>query len=96
MTQVNGRYFSVRTVPNANQFTLNDLNGTAIDSSAYTAYSSGGTVARVYTLPSPYLAVDLAGLKFAGNINTMVFCHANYVPYILTLISAKSKTHGPA
>jgi len=39
MTEVNGLFFVIATVPNANTFTLR-----GVDSSAYTAYSSGGTV----------------------------------------------------
>ena len=95
MTQVNGRYFIVRTVPNANQFTLNDLFGTAVNSTAYTAYSSGGTVARVYTLPSPYTAAQLADIKFAQNVNLMILCHPDVVPQALTLISSASWTLVP-
>lgn len=91
MTQVNGRYFIVQPT-DANHYSLQDLNGVAVNSSAYTAYSSGGTSARVYTLPSPYAAADLGTLKFAQNVNTMVICHPNYGPYILTLITATNWT----
>jgi hypothetical protein len=87
MTQVNSRYFQI-TVTGVDNYTLADLNGTAINSTAYTTYSSAGTGARVYTLSSPYAATDLATLKFAQNINTMVICHPSYPPYVLTLTSA--------
>lgn len=87
MTQLNGKYFIV-VVTGANTFTLTNLNGVAIDSTAYTAYSSGGTIARVYTLPSPYASADLALLKYAQNVNTLVITHSSYVPYVLTLTAA--------
>ena len=87
MTQVNGRYFQVISL-GTNSWRLTDLNGVAVNTSGYGAYVSGGTGARVYTLPSPYAAADLALLKFAQNINTMVICHKSYPPYILTLVSA--------
>lgn len=45
MTQVNGHRFIVNGVT-ANTFALYDYNGTAIDSSSYTAYSSGGTARK--------------------------------------------------
>lgn len=47
MTQVNFRHFTVDTVPTANTFTVKDENGVALNSSAYTAYSSGGFVERI-------------------------------------------------
>lgn len=87
MTQLNGRYYSI-TVTGANAYTLADLNGVAVNSTGYTAYSSAGTGARVYTLQSPYAAADLALLKFAQNINDLLLCHRSYPVYKLTLISA--------
>jgi hypothetical protein len=43
----------------AGTFTLTDLDGNPINTTNYGAYSSGGTVARVYTLPTPYLGYIL-------------------------------------
>jgi hypothetical protein len=91
MTQVNSRYFIVGGVT-ANTFTLSDLNGTAVNTTLYSAYVSGGTVSRVYTLASPYQAYELAAIKFAQNVNTMVLCHPNYPPYQLVLTSAANWT----
>jgi hypothetical protein len=45
---------------------------------------SGGTTSRVYTIQSPYAAADLALLKFAQNVQFMVFCHPNYATRLLT------------
>src|SRR5882672_686363 len=92
MTQLNGRYAKV-VVTDANHFSLQRiLDSSAINTGAYSAYVSGGTVARVYTLPSPFAAADLALVKYAQNVNTMVLCHPNYAPQILTLISANNWT----
>lgn len=90
MTQLNGRYFQVTVVGNA--VTLLDLNGVNINSTGFGAYSSGGTTARVYTLPSPYAAGDLALLKFSQNVSSMILTHGSYVPYVLTLVSANNWT----
>lgn len=93
MTQLNGRYFKVLTVPTADTFTIGIIrNGANVNSTAYGAYTAGGTVQRVYTLPSPYAAADLALLKFAQNVNTMILTHSSYVPYVLTLISSTNWT----
>lgn len=91
MTQVNGRYFNV-VVTGANTYNLTDLNGVPIDSSSYSAYTSGGTGARVYTLASPYAAEDLLLIKYAQNVNTLILCHPNYPAYNLTLVSATDWT----
>ncbi len=51
MTELNGRRYKVANVA-ANTMELQTLSGTNINGTSYTAYSSGGTVARVYTLYS--------------------------------------------
>jgi len=91
MTQLNGRYFSVTNVA-GNAVTIANLNGVAINSTAFGAYTSGGTSSRVYTITSPYLAADLAKIKYAQNVNQMVLCHPSYQPYVLTLVTATNWT----
>lgn len=64
MTQLNSRgYFQVTNV-SGSSVTLADTNGNAINSLGFTAYTSDGTAARVYTLTSPYAVTDLPLLKF--------------------------------
>lgn len=91
MSQLNNRFYKILSVAGAN-LGLGDLFGAPINSTTYGAYVSGGRIARIYTLPSPYSAHDLALLKFAQNVNTMVICHPSYVPYVLTLISVTNWT----
>lgn len=86
-TQLNNKYFIVVFI-DADHFSLTDLFGVAVNTTTYTAYVSSGTAKRVYTLPSPYAAADLDTIKFTENINTLVLCHPNYVPYVLTLVTA--------
>ena len=94
MTQLNGRYFSVINVV-GNFVAIGDLNGVGIDSTGYSAYVSGGTSQRVYTLVSPYAAADLALIKFAQVTNEMVICHPSYVPYLLTIVTATNWSIAP-
>lgn len=94
MTQLNGRYFKASAVAGAS-VTLSNLNGAAINSTGYSAYTGGGTAGRVYTLPSPFVSADLSTLKFAININSMIITHLNYPPYRLILISAANWTLSP-
>lgn len=63
MTELNNRTFEVGTVT-TDTFELIDVtDGASLVTAAYTAYTSGGTAARIYTITNPYLAVDLAKLK---------------------------------
>ena len=73
MTQLNGNYYIVANAT-ANTFTLTDLNGVAVNTTSCGTYTIGGSARRVYTIASPYLASELAQIKFAQNVNTMVLC----------------------
>lgn len=83
MTELNGRFFIVTRL-NANTFSLQDVFGNNIDSSAYTAYTSGGTAANVYEVQTPYLEEDLMGLSYAQNADTMYINSRRYAPRKLT------------
>jgi hypothetical protein len=95
MTQLNGDYYIV-VKTGANTYTLTDLNGNAINTSAYGAYISGGTAKRVYTIASPYVTADLfpnpstgnPGIKFVQDVTSLIICHPSYAPRILTIVSA--------
>lgn len=74
MTQLNGQRLKLASVT-THTMTLADPNGTALDGSAYTAYSSGGTATvapawgftHAYALPSDYLRMaypELLGEQF--------------------------------
>lgn len=78
MTELNARYFIVGTTPTAGTFTLTELDGTALDTSALTAYSSGGTIARVYEIATPYLEADLFEIVVTQDNDLMTLTHKNY------------------
>jgi hypothetical protein len=87
MTQLNGKYYRVTVVDADHVFLTALLDGSAINSTAYSTYTSGGTASRIYTISSPYLASELPLVKFAQNVNTLEMCHPNHPPYTLTLVS---------
>ncbi len=67
MTELNGNKYLVANQA-ANTFELNDFDGTNIDGSAFTAYTSAGVVipfsfgyADTYTMPSDYLKLHYIG-----------------------------------
>lgn len=94
MTQLNGRYFQI-SARTSGSITLAGLNGSPINSTGYGAYTGGGTVSRIYTLPSPYAASELALIKFAQNVSEMILCHPNHQPYVLRIIAANDWTLSP-
>jgi hypothetical protein len=79
MTQLNGRRFRVANKA-ANTVELTDQHGTNIDGTAYTAYTSGGSANRVYTLTTTYQESDLTGLKYAQKADVFYVAHTEYVP----------------
>jgi hypothetical protein len=69
-TALNGLTFIVQNATSS-QFTLTDLFGNPINTNLLPAYISGGTLARIYTVTTPYEAVDLPWLKFTQSADTM-------------------------
>lgn len=79
MTQLNGRRFRVAN-KTTNTIDLHDQHDAAIDGTGYSAYTSGGTGSRVYTLTTTYQESDLSGLKIAQSVDTLYVTHQEYVP----------------
>jgi len=77
MTQVNGKRFKVASVA-ANTFQLQDIDGNNVNTTSYTAYTSGGIANRVYTLTTTYLTADLFNIKYAQSADVMYLCHPDY------------------
>ena len=96
MTGFNGLTWIVGSVPDANTVTLLDLFNVAVNSIGFGAYTSGGTAARLYTLATPYAAVDLPFLKYTQSADTMTLTCVNtdtlteYPPYDLVRSGATS------
>ncbi len=86
-TQLNGKYFIVGGA-SAGNIALVDLFGVPVDATGFSAWVSGGTVQRVYTLASPYAPADLALIKFTENIDVLILCHPDYEARQLTFNSA--------
>lgn len=79
MTQLNGRRFKAANVnAAANTVELQTVDGVTVNGAAFTAYVSGGTASRVYTLATPYLEVDLFRLKFTQSADTLYIWHPDY------------------
>jgi hypothetical protein len=91
MTSLNSRFFIVASAT-ANSYTLTDLAGAAIDTSALAAYSGGGTTARVYTVATPFLEADLFDLHYTQSADVLTITHPSYAPRELRRLSVASWT----
>jgi len=81
MTQLNGRRFKVVNANNgANTFELQTLDGASVDSSAYGAYVSGGSIMEVYEIASPYAEDELFQLKFVQSVDVLYVVHPAHAP----------------
>ena len=83
MTELNGKTFKVAD-KTTNTFELQTVDGTDINSSAYTAYGSGGVANKIYEIASPYSTADLPTLKFAQSADLMYLVHPSYAIRKLT------------
>lgn len=79
MTELNNKYYLVVYI-DANTFSLTDLDGNAIDTSAYTTYTYGGTIEITYEIDTPYAEADIPGLQLAQKADLMYIVHPNYEP----------------
>jgi hypothetical protein len=77
---VNGRTLVV-TVVAGNVVTFADPIFGTINATAWTAYSSGGSAARIYTVAHPWQAADLFALNFAQSADVIRVVHPNYTIY---------------
>jgi hypothetical protein len=64
----------------ANTFTLTDLFGNAINTTALAVYASGAVAQRIYEITSSYLAADLPNLQYAQSADVLYITNQNYAP----------------
>lgn len=83
MTEVNDSrlYYTVGTVDTgANTFTLKDRDDNNVDSTSFTAYSSVGTINKIFTLTTDYAEADLEGLRWTQDQDTLTITNTSYSP----------------
>ncbi len=82
MTQLNGRTLYVANAT-TNTFTLTDVNGQDVSTTAMGGYVSGGTATMLYELASPYVAADLLDIRYEQSADVMYLAHTGYAPHKL-------------
>lgn len=89
MTEVNGSFYIVANVT-TNTFELTDLDGNDVDTSGFTAYSSGGEASSVLEITTPYVSADLEELKFFNTSEQLLIFHEDYAPRRLYIDSSNA------
>ena len=77
MTELNNKRYLLKN-KSTNTFELTDIDGTNINSSSFTAYSSAGTAARIYEIATPYETANIFDVTFAQSADTMYLAHPSY------------------
>jgi Ubiquitin-activating enzyme E1 FCCH domain len=77
MTQINNRTFLAANVT-ANTFEIQSLSGSNINSTGYSAYVSGGTVARILGSTHAYVEADLFDITYAPFEDRLTLAHTGY------------------
>lgn len=67
--------------------TTNTFELQSTDSSAYTAYSSGGTINNIYEITSPYTTAQLNDIQYVQNGSTLYLVHPDVAPRTLVRTS---------
>jgi len=86
MTEINNREFTV-----ANSAT-NTFELSGIDGSAFTTYTSGGTVGKIVEVTTTYSVTDIFEINFTQSADVVYFAHKDHEPAKLTRTTATSFT----
>lgn len=88
MTELNNREFTVANVnAGANTF---ELSG--VDSSTYGTWTSGGTIAEIYEIATPYTEADLFALDFTQSADVLYITGTAFAPRKLSRTAHTSWT----
>jgi hypothetical protein len=86
MTEVNNREFTVAGV------TTNTFQLSGIDSSAFTTYTSGGTVGEIVEVTTTYTTAQLSTINYAQSADVLYLAQESHAPAKLTRTSNTSWT----
>jgi len=80
MTELNGRRFVVQNVTSTTFELVDVITRADLDSTGFTAYSSGGESARIVEIESPYDESDLRDIKYVQTADVVRLTHPSYPP----------------
>ena len=77
MTELNNKRYLVAN-KTTNTFEITNVDGTNINGTSFTTYTSGGVANRVYEISTPYLTAELFDIKYAQSADVMYITHPNH------------------
>ena len=77
MVELNNRNFRVANATSTT-FELEDLFGNAIDTTNFTAFTTGGDADKIYQISTPYTTADLPTVNYAQSADVMYLVHPSY------------------
>lgn len=83
MTQLNGRTLYVSDAA-TDTFKLKDVNGAYVNTTALTAYTSGGTATALYEITTPFAEEHVFDIRFEQSADVMYLAHTAYPPQKLS------------
>lgn len=92
MTEINGQRFVIAN-KTATTFELtSQADGTDIDGTGFTAYSSAGTSARIYTVATTYQESELRDLSYVQTADVVTIAHPAHDPAELARLALANWT----
>jgi hypothetical protein len=96
LTTLNGTFYKVGTVVDADNIQLTRLDGTVISTLSLPAYTGSGTLSRVYTLTTPYpgdtVNTALFGIHYTQSNDVFTIVHPTYAARELKRLGAANWT----
>ena len=77
MTEVNNKTFKVANKA-TNTFELTDVDGTNVNTTNFTTYSSDGVANRIYQITTEFTTAQIFDLKFAQSADVMYLTHPSH------------------
>lgn len=77
MTELNG-VTGIVANKTTNTFELTDVDGTNINSTAFTTYTSGGTASKIVEVSTTYTTAQLPEIKFTQSADVMYITHSSH------------------
>lgn len=82
--------YKVGVVIDVDNFYVLHMDGTAVDSRLFAAYTSGGTLQAAYTVAVPYTSAQLSAIGYAQSADVMTLTHTSHAVRELSRLGAAS------
>lgn len=93
MPEIIGRRFRVKNLnAGANTFELTHTDNSNLDSTAFTAYTAGAVVAKIYKVVTPYLEAELSAITYDQSADVVTMCHPSHPMQDLTRLGSTNWT----